>query len=361
MKSSPERLAPNGASLNPRRNNFGFLRILLASLVVISHSAELLDGDRSREILTRIFGTIAFGTLAVDGFFVISGFLIVKSWVSRPSPLTFLAKRALRIYPGFIVASLVSVFLVGRLAAVVHVESHDLLTLTLRNIVRLYETDYPAALKFVHSQRLNGSLWTIRWEFYCYLLAMAFGVLGLTRRRWPWFVVLGIAAVFTVFPDMFVAVFPQKYNAAPRFLACFSSGALFYVYNKNIKYNKSLTCLAAVGLVSFLCNARLAELGIAIFGAYLIFAAAFAHAPSLACIGTKNDISYGVYLYAWPIQQLVILYAPSIPLTALMAISLALAYIAGYLSWRFIESPAIEAKKLLRGRGASLPLKAGGI
>jgi peptidoglycan/LPS O-acetylase OafA/YrhL len=93
-----------------RANNFSVLRILFATLVILSHSTELIDGNRSSETLTRLFGTISFGVLAVDGFFIVSGYLITKSYLSS-EPISYLVKRTLRIYPGFIVAFVVSIFL----------------------------------------------------------------------------------------------------------------------------------------------------------------------------------------------------------------------------------------------------------
>ena len=96
-------------------NNFNLLRFLFAALVIVSHAPELQDGDRSNELLSRLFGSISFGDLAVDSFFILSGFLIVKSWVSQPRVGCFLASRLLRIYPGFIAASLFCAFVVGPL------------------------------------------------------------------------------------------------------------------------------------------------------------------------------------------------------------------------------------------------------
>ena len=94
-------------------NNFGALRLLFAVLVILSHSSELVDGNPSREILTRIFGTLTFGTFAVDGFFLISGYLVTKSFQGSRSAGEYALKRVLRIYPGYVVAYLLCVFALG--------------------------------------------------------------------------------------------------------------------------------------------------------------------------------------------------------------------------------------------------------
>src|SRR4051794_34755403 len=89
----------DAASLS--RNNFNFLRLLFASLVILTHSVELVDGSPRREPLQQLRLPWTVSHLAVDGFFLLSGYLIAQSWIREPHLLRFLWKRVLRIYPGF--------------------------------------------------------------------------------------------------------------------------------------------------------------------------------------------------------------------------------------------------------------------
>jgi peptidoglycan/LPS O-acetylase OafA/YrhL len=108
-------LEPPTRSLR-RDNNFNFLRLLFALLVLVSHAPELADGNRSRELLTRMFHTLSFGEVAVDGFFLLSGYLIVQSWERHPNLWDFGQWRLRRIYPAFVVACLVCIFVLAPLA-----------------------------------------------------------------------------------------------------------------------------------------------------------------------------------------------------------------------------------------------------
>src|ERR1700760_4196820 len=102
----------------PHRNNFGFFRLLVATLVIVSHSAEIIDANRSRELLTSFGGKLTFGEIAVDGFFIISGYLILKSFQQSASTFSYLMKRVRRIYPGFLVAWLACIFIVAPIGGI---------------------------------------------------------------------------------------------------------------------------------------------------------------------------------------------------------------------------------------------------
>ena len=107
-----------------RNHQFDLLRILFATLVLLSHAPEITDGNASRELFHRLTRTpITFGLLGVDGFFVLSGYLIVQSWLGDPEFLNFLRKRVLRIVPGYLVAVVVSTAAVGLLLREFHIFS----------------------------------------------------------------------------------------------------------------------------------------------------------------------------------------------------------------------------------------------
>lgn len=163
---------------NSRNIRFDLLRILLAVLVLLSHAPELTDGNKSRELFSRLTQSeLAFGTIAVDGF-LFSGFLMVQSWEHDPQLFRFLRKRVLRIVPGYLVAALLSTVVVGLLAPGVPYFFHQLDAKFWETILLLSSPLTPPVLPGRPYALVNGSLWTITYEFRCYLLVAAFGVCG---------------------------------------------------------------------------------------------------------------------------------------------------------------------------------------
>lgn len=340
-----------------RDNNFNLLRFGLASLVILSHSSELLDGDKSREILTVMFGTITSGGLAVNGFFLLSGFLIVQSWHRRPNLREFLAKRALRVYPGFVVASLICAFIVGPLGSTSsHYFSQIPPVKFLAGILALHVPILPPVFAGSHYPMANGAMWTIAYEFRCYCLVALLGVCGLIGRRRAWLLgTVGVMIASQLFgadqetPDPFS--FPGsnlllgRTGPLLRLMAFFGAGGCFYLYRERIPYRASWAAIAVALLVPCLFRAETAQTSLIVLGGYLLFWFVFNPTPHLARFRTLPDLSYGIYLYGWPTQKLLIWYFPSITPWPLFAVALAVSCGCGWLSWTLVESPCLRLKR----------------
>ncbi len=334
-----------------RDNNFGFLRLLFAALVVVSHSPELVDGNRSREILTRIFGTTSFGEVAVDGFFLISGYLITKSFIESRSTRSYLAKRFFRIVPGYLVSFWICVLIIAPfVGADGSVLSAETIKHQIVRTLRLASPDVPGVFPGLPNPALNGPMWTIAYEFRCYLAAAGFGLLGVYKPRYR--VAVLAAVTFLLVLNAHGAMDNVHLTGAAvigdagqdtRFAAVFGVGALYYLYKDKIRLTGMGALVAAILLPMLLFNRHLAELAYAILGGYLIFWVAFKIRPLRASRFNNNaDISYGLYLYAWPVQNLIIWNSPAINPWVLCFITLPVAGLLAYLSWTFVERPALQ-------------------
>jgi peptidoglycan/LPS O-acetylase OafA/YrhL len=351
------------ASVDPaRRNNFDFTRLALAIAVIYSHAYVLTGGAEHGEIFHRLSGgVLEAGVLAVNGFFVISGFLIAASWERSSSVFSYLRKRIYRIYPGFIVAWLFGVFVVAPLVA--EVLRYDGVWKQLAGLVLLNRMEPAGAFEAnPYPGVINGSLWTISYEFRCYQLVMALGLTGILRRRG---VVLGLTigslllyvgsgyvqlpavsgAMATVFglPDRLL-----------RLLTFFLVGVCFYKWQ--VKFSGGLAAAALAASALALLHPTLVTAVLPIGFSYALLWFCFCSRVRLQGWGKYGDFSYGTYLYAFPIQQLLVYWTGNSwsPLLH-FAVALPLSVLAGVLSWH-----AVERHFLVRARKSAERVPAGG-
>ncbi|MFD1557881.1 acyltransferase family protein [Paraburkholderia silviterrae] len=349
-----------------RENSFGFLRLLFASLVILSHTPEIYDGNRNREILTNIFGSISFGELAVDGFFLISGYLISASYLKTQSPVSFLKKRIFRIYPAFAASYLICDLVVAPLGGGdVAVTPQHVLSLAAR-ILLLQPPMSTTAFHGTYYPDLNGAMWTIPYEFRCYLLILALGLLGFfNRKRVILITAISFLVLSCIIPEHY---HPFGYEAALaqtqahsfwdrifnltvgeprstiRFVGVFLCGSTYQIYKDRISFDKKWTAaFSAAALVTFLFEPRTANLAVAIFGGYLVIAISNLGKQYVTCkINSENDISYGVYLYAWPAAKLILWYRPDMNIVLVGMLTLISAVIMGTVSWHLLEKPIMH-------------------
>jgi peptidoglycan/LPS O-acetylase OafA/YrhL len=258
--------------------------------------------------------------------------------------LPFLASRILRIYPGFVVAALLATLaLVPLFSQAKSIGGVDFLAL-LKGLTKLSLVGVPDVFIHTHYPTLNGAMWTIPYEFKCYMLVLACGLLGLLSHRAAWLAITLAASAVHLAGQLDWA--PAALGLYSRFLMAFGAGGCFYLYRDTIPWRLDMAWLALLTFIGALSFKHLAEPALCIFWGYAVVFYAL-KGRALLAFNQLPDISYGIYLYAWPINKVVLWYAPTMNVYLLMACVLALSIVAGTISWYLVEKPFIRLKKYL--------------
>jgi peptidoglycan/LPS O-acetylase OafA/YrhL len=337
------------------QNNINFLRLLLASLVIVSHAPEISYGGHEHELLYSIFGTMTFGGFAVACFFLLSGFLIVKSWQNKPDIKSFFEKRIRRIYPGFAVALFISVFIFapfGTPNAQQFLAGINIWQLFKDAVLLQMPAHIAGAYPGTHYAHVNGSLWTISYEFQCYASVALVGILVPNKQKFVWPLLFLIAVVFSFLVEPFkqgrffgvVWLVPPMIVTFANLFIYFAAGACFYLFRAKIPlHSKGLLVLLPFFILAMF-RSFLSKVGLATAGAYCLFWLSFANIPALNWFKRTPDLSYGIYLYGWPIQKLLFWYFPDYSPWVLLPLTFAMSCLAGYLSWELVEAPFLNRK-----------------
>jgi peptidoglycan/LPS O-acetylase OafA/YrhL len=337
---------------DPRRNMFDFVRFVLATVVLWSHSYALLG--REQDPIFAASGQIDAGGLAVDGFFVLSGFLILQSWLAAPQARTYWMKRGLRIVPAMIVALVFGAFIVAPLFVSDGPAEYFASRAPWEHLLGVVLNRYLAIEGAFGRNPLpgwtNASLWSLRYEMLCYAaIALLAGRLeGVARQR----LLLLFAVAWTAFAT--ANVLGLRPMGIPftlsRLVACFAGGGVVYAWRARMPASWfALGCAALLlGLSFFLGGFRLV---FPLVGAYALIRASCGDVLRLARFGRHGDFSYGMYVFAYPIQQsLVSILGASTSVPVLFGSSFVLTLGAATLSWHLVESPALRLKSVLASR-----------
>lgn len=340
--------------LASKRDNFLLLRIIAAVMVIYGHSFPLTHDIGSTDIFLRHQWGIYSGDIAVFMFFVISGFMVSGSYLSRSNLPTYVGARLLRIVPAYLFVLLVSALVIGPLftseSTAAYFSNSEVWRYVAKNL--RFSSDMAWSLPGVFQGNrlttINGALWTLPAEMRMYLLVAVMGVLGFLGNR-------RLGAVLIV--ALFIAglLNPQLlpvHTDWVRLGALFCLGILAQLYKDRIEVRHDvMLVLAGLTYISYNTDSYHWLLGLAI--GYFCFW--FAYRTPLARLGKFGDPSYGTYLWGWPVQQMVVALVPDIAPFLNFLISAALAVAMGYLSWHLIERPALSLKDRL-GRVRNHPL-----
>lgn len=335
---------------NRPQNNLNIIRLLLAWLVIFSHSFPLALGNGPAGEDPDPFNRwthlqVSFGTMAVNCFFFISGFLVTASWLHSKSLPDYFFKRVLRIYPGFIVAMGFSAALVWACcpefrAAVAH--PVDWLWQWVQDLLFLNADSISQLGVFVGNpvpRVANGSLWTISIEFSCYFSVLIVGVLGLFKRR-RWFLLVAAAGYVNCTLNLF-----HGNNRYDQFFICFAAGALAWLWQDKLPFSHRL---AGGCLLVLLATSRFAPWFSVVFpvtGGYCLLWLAYGPQWLFSSWAEKTDLSYGTYLYAFPVQQLLATVVALRHPWMIFLLASPIALSCAWLSWNLVEQPFLAMKR----------------
>lgn len=330
-------------------NNFTLVRLCLALLVVMSHAVSINLGGP--EPLKEATG-FTLGEHAVNGFFAVSGFLVTMSY-DRRHWRDYVVARLLRIGPGFVVAVLFTAAVgaaMTRLSLSDYLADPQLWRFLRTTLIGFKSANtLPAAFEGNPQAFVMAPVWTLRYEVYCYAGVLALGLLGLGRSAYGIAALalalgLGLAGLDWLRPDASLLV-----RTFLRLFFLFSIGASLYVMRQRAPLSVWVVAGLALAVVALRTTPAYEA---ALFAAEGYGALWLALAPGLTRSGwePRADLSYGVYLYGWPIQQALRQGLAAWPFASLLLLGLLATIAAATLSWFLVEKPAL-AFKLRRPRG----------
>jgi len=326
------------------RNNLNAVRLIAAFLVLYGHSFVFLG---LREPL--FLSWLPLGPLGVFIFFTISGYLISQSWQRDPHVIRFLQRRALRIFPGLAVCIILSVLILGPALTTWSIKDYFQSNYTwgyLRNI-GLYISYYlPGVFEAARvPNAVNGSLWSLPVEFLMYLVVLIVGVI--TGNRWV-IALLAVASAATsiLWAQVGEMVVIYGFDLRQVFICgtYFWIGAAIYCFDFKRYFSISMLMVALVTLICFEPWPSMLQMVAWVALPVAVLAFGLSHNRLFDWLTSTGDYSYGIYIYAFPIQQTVIYLIPEIKIEYYLMLCSSLVLACAILSWHLVEKRALRLK-----------------
>jgi peptidoglycan/LPS O-acetylase OafA/YrhL len=341
-----KKLSLDGIAPEHRQNNFDFIRLMAACFVLFSHMYPL--SGRPEPLL---IGDHSLGGIGLLIFFSISGYLVTLSWLSDPNPFRFLTRRVLRIWPALAVIIFLSAFVIAPIfggRSLAHLATTRDFFAFFANLAFIPPYKGLPGFAGLPMSDVNGSLWTIPIEFLCYIVTAA--IIGFRVSIGRWLLIMAVGATWLYYFAIDAGLDPLGIVASHPFILrfiplwfFFSAGALIAIWCRGLAMNVLAIAGAIAGAVFMVFGQALIGLLFAL--PIVIIAIGQSSWPFIRGAGRLGDFSYGLYLYAWPCQQIVVRYLGTArPVIVEALVSLCLALVCAVASWFVIERPALRLK-----------------
>ncbi|MCH9698472.1 MAG: acyltransferase [Gammaproteobacteria bacterium] len=356
------------ACLSNRDNNFNLLRFIAATLVLYSHCYPLsgIPGEPLGQAIR-----ISFGNVAVDIFFVTSGLLVTKSLFDRKDIVFFIWSRVLRIFPALIVAVLFCVLVVGTYFTSLPLDDyfgHLETTKFIKRNITLYNGVFvhlPGVFKHLPYTAVNGSLWTLPAEIKMYSIIAIIGFFiyikpAIVTEKTAKSIFIAVFLMSLVsFYYQFAFKFPKVlyYQHITRFLTVFFSGAVLYIFAEQVVLSFRMFLLALGALVYFKSMHTQFFIVYFLVIGYLTIYLAYIPGGVIRQFNLFGDYSYGIYIYAFPVQQSIAALIKGVDVWTMFAIAFVVTFLLAFISWHCIEKPMLRKKHVLPDLMTRLQMK----
>ena len=325
-------------------NNFNLLRFILSLLVVLSHSYQITGNIAYEPFYTYTDHFSTLGQFSVYIFFIISGYLITKSYCTNDL-LTFSFARIKRIYPGLVIVILFTIS-VGATISTCDFISYLNSPITYSYLLNIFclKLSYSLPGLFVENpiDIVNGSLWTLPYELYCYFFLAFLGEFFFKKNYFSSSLMLIISLVF------FISIGLQNIKILIVFTAFFLSGSLFYIFIDKIPRNRwvflmlFLLTIVVVKLPNLSLLAKKVFLMVTL--PYITFFIAFGRQIFGRTFNYLGDISFGIYIYGFFIQQIIFVFTKSLNTYLNLLLSIPIILLLSFASFIFVERRFIKRK-----------------
>lgn len=339
-----------------RNNNLDLVRLGCAALVLFGHGFNIFTNDPGdpNPVASFLYDAQAVG---LNVFFVLSGFLIARSALQSTGAAAFWMARAARIVPGLFVASAFCAFLIGPIATDVPLSVYlsdpkVALYVLGTGLFALPDLRLPGVFETAPNVGdVNVSVWTLRYEVALYVGAWIAAWIGLLTKRSVFLVIALTIAYAAIVESGLYEDIPTAWHVL-RFGTAFGLGAFAWMHRDRIVM--SWTHVFGLALLALsLHGTAFGPVLSLIASGYLALMLGYA-VPVVSAYHRVGDLSYGVYIYHWPIGSLLYAVVTDISPSVLTVATVLLCLPFAYASWRFVEAPALS---LVRRRRLGGPAK----
>lgn len=329
--------------LRKENNNLDIFRLVAAIMVIYGHAYALLPTEGQQDIVGRLLVFDYSGSLAVKIFFFLSGLVVTNSLIEKKDVRQFLISRFFRIWPALTVTLAAMAFIFGPLLSshtpLEYFSNTAVYDYFLRGVVMDLHYDLPGVFQNNALKAANGSLWSIPFEIYAYIALVAIFLLGAIHSRHLSLVLFLAILIDPLISNKLIFTWLPRNPEITLLAPCFAAGSLFILLKDKVEIN--FRGLAGTWILYYLFKTSL-------YNFYFFYFAIF---YSILFISSRKimvqfkpavDISYGLYLWGWPAQQVMAQYFPEHGIRFNQISSATIAALLGYLSWHLIENRFIK-------------------